>query len=179
MGGELLSEVLFPKRQRCKACGKKLDELVVLGLYDSYRCAGMANPAKNPDEAPRECKTERDGKWQWKRRYRSESEIPVKLREDPSSNWYWCTTSCGNLHIGHSRIKLDVEQQRVVRSREELVDVLLKARGKADIKQVAKAAGILPIRLRELENPKSDRVDLDALFKVLKIYRLKLAVVFR
>lgn len=179
MGELILAEALFPKRQRCKTCGKKLEELVILGLYDSYRCASMASPAKTPEEAPRECKTERDGKWVWKRRYRSEGEIPVKLREDPSSNWYWCTTSCGNLHIGHSRIKLDVESQRVVRSREELVDVLLKARGKADIKAVAKGAGVLPIRLRELENPKSEKVDLNALFKVLAFYKLKLGIVFR
>lgn len=67
----------------------------------------------------------------------------------------------------------------MVRSREELVDVLLKARGKADIKTVAKAAGILPIRLRELENPKSEKVDLNALFKVLAFYKLKLGIVFR
>ncbi len=174
-----MSDVLFPKRQRCKECGKKLEQLVVLGLYDSYKCASMANPAKTPEEAPRECKTERDGKWVFKRRYRSESEIPTKLREDPSSNWYWCTVSCGNLHIGHSRIKLDVESARVVRSRAELVDVLKKARGKADIKLVAKAAGVLPIRLKELEDPKSDKVDLNALFKVLAIYKLKLSVVFR
>jgi len=174
-----LSDTLFPKRQRCKECGKKLEQIVVLGLYDSYKCASMAAPAKTPEEAPRECKTERDGKWVFKRRYRSESEIPTKLREDPSSNWYWCTTSCGNLHIGHSRINLDVESARVVRSRSELVDVLVKARGKADIKLVAKAAGVLPIRLKELEDPKSDRVDLNALFKVLAIYKLKLSVVFR
>lgn len=174
----MAKEQLFPFRQRCKVCGKKLDNLVLLGLYDSYRCAGMAIPPKTPEEAPRECKTERDGKWVWKRRYRSEGEIPTKLREDPSSNWYSCT-SCGNLHIGHSRIKLDVESQRVVRSREELVDVLLKARGKADIRAVAKAAGVLPIRLRELEDPKSEKIDLNALFKVLGFYRLKLGVIFR
>ena len=173
-----MAETLFPKRQRCKSCGKKLDKIVVFGLYDSYRCAGIAEPAKSPADAPRECKTERDGKWQWKRRYRSESEIPEKLRNDPTSNWYTCN-HCGNLHIGHSRINLETEKQRVVRSREELSDVLIKSRGKADIKLVAKQAGILPIRLRELENPKSDKVDLSALFAVLDFYRLKLAVVFR
>lgn len=174
-----MAETLFPKRQRCKACGKKLEDLVILGLYDSYRCAGMAQPAKTPEEAPRECKTEREGKWQWKRRYRSESEIPVKLREDPSSNWYWCTTHCGNLHIGHSRVNLEVEKQRVVRNREDLADVLVKARGKATVTQVAKVAKIQPIRLKELEDPKSPKVDLNALFKVLDLYKLKLSIVFR
>lgn len=173
-----MAEVLFPKRQRCKACGKKLENTVVLGLYDSYRCANMPAPSKTPEESPRECKTERDGKWQWKRRYRSEIEIPEKLRNDPSSNWYWCN-SCGNLHIGHSRINLETETQRVVRDRESLADVLVKARGKADIKVVAKHAGVLPIRLRELEDPKSEKIDLNALFKVLAVYKMKLSVVFR
>lgn len=174
-----MAEVLFPKRQRCKACGKKLESLVILGLYDSYRCAGMASPANTPDEAPRECRTERNDTWVWKRRYRSESEIPVKLREDPSSNWYWCTTSCGNLHIGHSRVKLEVEAQRVLKSRVDLADVLVKARGKATHSQVAKVAGVRPIRLKELEDPKSNTVDLDALFKVIQVYKLKLSVVFK
>jgi len=173
-----MAEVMFPKRQRCKTCGKKLENLVIMGLYDTYRCASMANPAKTPEEAPRECKTERDGKWQWKRRYRSETEIPEKLRNDPTSNWYWCN-HCGNLHIGHSRINLETEKQRVVRDRESLSDVLVKARGKATVKQVAAVAGILPIRLKELEDPKSSKIDLDALFKVLDVYKLKLSIVFR
>jgi hypothetical protein len=174
-----MADVLFPKRQRCKECGKKLESLVVLGLYDSYRCAGMAAPAKTPETAPRECKTERDGVWQFKRRYRSESEIPEKLQQDPSSKWYWCTTSCGNLHIGHSRIKLDTEAQRVLKQRSDLADVLVKARGGATHTQVAKVAGIRPIRLKELEDPKSPSVDLEALFKVLYVYKLKLSVVFK
>lgn len=174
-----MAETLFPTRQRCKECGKKLERLVVMGLYDSYRCARMASPAKTTDVAPRECKTEREGKWEWKRRYRSEAEIPVKLREDPSSNWYWCTTSCGNLHIGHSRIKLDTEAQRVLMRRSDLADVLVKARGRATHAQVAKVAGIRAIRLKELEDPKSATVDLDALFKVIGVYRLKLSVVFK
>lgn len=174
-----MTETLFPKRQRCKACGKKLEQTVVLGLYDSYRCAGMPGPAKTTEAAPRECKTEREGKWEWKRRYRSESEIPTKLREDPSSNWYWCTTSCGTLHIGHSRIKLDVEAQRVLQSRKDLADVLVKARGHATHAQVAKVAGIRAIRLKELEDPKIAAVDIEALFKVIHVYKLKLSVVFK
>lgn len=174
-----MAEILFPERQRCKACGKKLDSLVILGLYDSYRCAKMAPPASTPEEAPRECRTERDGKWQWKRRYRSVSEIPLKLREDPSTNWYWDTSSCGHLHIGHSRINLERESHRVVGDRAALADTLLKARGKATHKQVAEIAGIRPIRLKELEDPKCNSIDLDALFKVLSVYKLKLGVIFR
>ena len=171
-------ETLFPKRQRCKNCGKKLENQVILGLYDSYRCAGMATPAKTPAEAPRECRTERAGEWAWKRRYRSESEIPNNLRQDPSSHFYWCN-SCGNLHIGHSRIDLEKETHRVLHSRSDLSEVLVKMRGAAPLKGVAEKIGVRPIRLRELEDPTSERVDLDVLFKVMKFYRLKLSTVFR
>ncbi len=173
-----MAEVLFPIRKRCKNCGKSFGQTVIFGLFCCYKCAKIAEPSKTPENAPRECKTERDGKWEFKRRYRSVEEIPGKLKEDPSSSFYSCQ-HCGNLHIGHSRINLKTETQRVFSSREDLVDVLVKARGKADLKTVAKAAGILPIRLRELENPQSDRVDLEALFKVLRFYGLKLSVVFR
>jgi hypothetical protein len=57
--------------------------------------------------------------------------------------------------------------------------VLVKARGGATHTQVAKVAGIRPIRLKELEDPKSPSVDLEALFKVLYVYKLKLSVVFK
>lgn len=48
----ILAEAIFPKRQRCKTCGKKLEDLVILGLYDSYRCAGLdiGSHSKLPEE---------------------------------------------------------------------------------------------------------------------------------
>jgi hypothetical protein len=177
-----MTETLFPTRQRCKKCGKKLGAdgaHVLLGLYCEAKCASMAPIAKTPEEAPRECKTQRAGRWEFKRRYRSESEIPQRLREDPSANWYVCNNSCGALHIGHSRINLATESHRVLGDRGALTDLLIKSRGKATIRQVATVAGIRPIRLKELEDPNSEKVDLNALFAVLATYHIKMSAVLR
>ncbi|MCI4659570.1 hypothetical protein [Cryobacterium zhongshanensis] len=176
-----MAETLFPTRQRCKTCSKKLGGpgvAVYLGLHCSPRCAGLAEPHQDAATAPRECKTERNSHWEFKRRYRSFSEIPNNLREDPSTSWYWCG-HCGSLHIGHSRIDLTRESHRVLGDREALSDLLVKSRGHATLKQVAEVAKIRPIRLKELEDPLSLKFDANALFAVLGVYRLKLAAVLR
>lgn len=176
-----MAERLYPERQRCKDCSKKLGVTgapVYFGLYCSSHCAGIAVPIQDPVAAPRECKTQRDGNWAFKRRYRSETEIPSKLREDLSANHYWCQ-HCGHLHIGHSRIDLATETHRVLGDRAALCDLLVKSRGKATHKQVGAAAGVRPIRVRELEDPKTEKIDLDALFVVLRVYRMKLGVALR
>lgn len=174
-----MAETLFPERQRCKKCRKGLGEqgaAVFLGLFCTARCASMAEPATDPAKAPRECKTARDGGWVFKRRYRSESEIPNKLRNDPSVDHYWCTNSCGNLHIGHSRIDLKREQFRMLGDRGALADFLVKSRGEASHKQVATVAGIRPIRLKELEDAGFPSPDMNALFAVLPLYQARLGV---
>jgi len=137
----------------------------------------MPYPPQKPTEAPRECVTTKEGALAWKRRWKWEGEIPEKIKGDPSVSTYLCG-SCGFTHIGHSR-KLEVEETRVVRSRKELAEVLVKSRGRASLKEVAAVAKIRPIRLKELEDPSSEKVDLDALFAVLALYKVKLAVVFR
>lgn len=178
-----MSERLFPERQRCKDCGKGLGAsgaAVFLGLFCSPRCAKMASPVEDAARAPRECRTERDGLWVFKRRYRSMSEIPVKIREDPTTSEYWCTNHCGALHIGHSRIDLTREAFRMLADERQLADMLIKLRGKATRKDVAAVAGIRPIRLKELEEPGTvERVDLTALFKVLGVYRVRAGVAMR
>ena len=176
-----MAEKLFPERQRCKTCSKKLGGPgvpVYLGLHCSPLCAGIAEPHQDAASAPRECKTERKGQWEFKRRYRSESEIPGNLRGDPSTNWYTCR-HCGHLHIGHSHIDLTKESHRVLGDRVALSDLLVKSRGHATLKQVSEVAKIRPIRLKELEDPASDKFDANALFAVLGVYRLKLAAVLR
>lgn len=167
-----MAETLFPQRQRCKTCrgnlGRTTQDPVLLGLYCTPKCAGRARPATSPNDAPRECVTQRDGRWSWKRRYRSESEIPDKIREDPSTNWYWCS-HCSAIHIGHTRMG-EAEKFRMLGSPEDLADFLIKRRGKATHTQVAKAAGVQPIRLKELENPKKNqRVDIHVLFAVMSV----------
>lgn len=178
-----MAETLFPERQRCKKDAKRLGGPgvpVYLGLYCSPRCAGLAEPHAVAERAPRECKTQRDGRWEFKRRYRSDTEIPGRLRDDPSANWYWCTGHCGHLHIGHSRIDLEREEFRMLTGPQDLADLLVKLRGGATRTQVAAVAGIRPIRLKELEEPGiADRVDLSALFKVLDVYRTRPGVALK
>lgn len=174
---------MFPQRQRCKACGKGLglqaNDSVYDGLFCSPRCAGIAAPATRAQDAPRECVTQRDGRWQFKRKYRCESEIPDKIRSDASTNWY-CCSHCHHLHIGHSRIGEAESFRKFSSLTEDLADFLVKRRGRATRKQVAQAAGIRPIRLKELEEPvKDQRVDLDALSAVSKVLHFDLGVVLR
>jgi hypothetical protein len=179
----MAAEKLFPERQRCKACSKGLGAhgaAVYLGLFCTPRCAGLAPLHSDVARAPRECKTERGGVWEFKRRYRSDVEIPAKIRSDPSTSWYWCTNHCGSLHIGHSRIDLTREQFRMLKDPADLADFLVKMRGGATRKQVAEVAGIRPIRLKELEEPgTAERVDLGALFAVLETYRTRPGVALR
>lgn len=174
-----MAETLFPQRQRCKKCrgglGLAASDAVYMGLFCSTKCAGMAALAQSPEKAPRECKTQRDGKWTWKRRYRSEQEIPDKIKQDPSTNWYRCS-HCANLHVGHSRMG-EAEKFRMLSDPEDLADMLIKLRGQATHTQVAKAAGAQPIRLKELEEPKKgQRVDLPTLFKVLDVLQARAGV---
>lgn len=173
------TKLVYPQRRRCASCrgglGVHVTDPVLDGLYCSARCASVPAPADRPDEAPRECKTQRDGTWVFKRRYRCEQEIPDRIRDDPSTNWYRCS-HCRHLHIGHSRIG-EAEQLRVLQDPQALADFLVKRRGAATRKQVAAAAGIRPIRLKELEEPvKDQRVDLEALFAVLAVLQARAAV---
>jgi hypothetical protein len=119
----------------------------------------------------------RDGKWVFKRRYRSAEEIPERIASDPSTSMYWCE-HCGHLHVGRTLVELPRAESRRLRSRADIADVLTKARGKATLRQVGTGAGVRPIRVREWENPKVDSPSLDVLFSLLRVYRLDLAAVF-
>lgn len=165
-----MTEKLFPHRQRCKACSKKLGDRgapVWRGLYDSARCAGMAEPASDPGRAPRECRTQRGGRWEFKRRYRSVAEIPERIREDPSTDHYGCG-HCGAYHVGHSRIG-EAETFRIFTGRADIGDFLVKRRGKATRKDVASVAGVRPVRLKELEEGVDHEENLTTLLKVLAV----------
>lgn len=169
-----MAEVLFPKRQRCKKCSKGLGAQgapVYLGLFCAPRCASLADPILDPAKAPRECKTQRDGVWAFKRRYRSEGEIPDKIKDDASTNWYWCG-HCGHYHVGHTRMG-EAEKFRLLTSPEDLADLLVKLRGQATHTQVAKAAGVRPIRLKELETGVRHEEGITTLFKVLAVLRAR------
>lgn len=171
-----MAETLFPKRRRCKTCGKGLglrpQDPVLFGLYDTPKCAGIANPSIRPEDAPRECTTVRDGKKVFKRVYRSESEIPDKIRQDPSTSWYTC--SSGHIHVGHTRMGTAERFRMFEDLMVDLPDLLVKLRGNATHKQVAEVAGIRSIRLKELETGVKHPENLEALSKVMRVYRVRL-----
>lgn len=174
-----MAEKLFPMRQRCKACGKGLglrtEDPVYNGLYCTPVCAGIAALSSHAAHAPRECRTQREGHWVFKRKYRSEQEIPDKIRQDPSTNWYWCS-HCHHLHIGHTRLGTAETFRMFVDPWTDLPDVLVKLRGRATRKQVAEVAGVRPIRLKELEEGTNHAEGLVTLVKVLGAYRVRLGV---
>jgi|SRR5699024_8207734 len=173
-----MAEMLFPKRQRCKTCrgglGTTVKDPVLFGLYCSPRCAGISAPATRPADAPRECTTVREGQKVFKRVYRAESEIPDKLREDPSTSWYTCAS--GHIHIGHSRMGTAEKFRMFMDLGEDLPDLLVKLRGKATRKQVAEVAGVRPVRLKELEEGIGHEKNLETLQRVLRVYRVRLGV---
>jgi DNA-binding XRE family transcriptional regulator len=171
-----MSEKLFPDRLRCKTCRKKLEDVVLNGLFCSYRCAGHPTPAASVTAAPRHCKREVSNVWNFKSRYRYENEVPAKLRNDPATNIYRCDY-CLFLHVGHSRLKPeDTEKlRRTVNDPVVLGSVIQRRREQLnwDKKRLAADLGVPAIRLTEIEagNPKAS---IQVLFKVLS--RLKIAV---
>lgn len=174
-----MAEKLFPERSRCKTCGKGLglraEDPVYSGLYCTPKCAKMPALARKPDLAPRECVTQRDGEWVWKRRYRSEGEIPDRVLQDGTSS-YECQ-HCHHLHVGRSLVDLKRAANRHLRSRADIADMLQKSRGNATLKQVAQFAGIRPIRIKEWEDPDFDTPSMDALFVLVGVYRMDLVAV--
>lgn len=112
----------------------------------------------------------------FKRKFRCEQEIPDTIMSKPDVSVYRCK-HCLYIHTG-TAVARTVKESKSVGSWDELSEVLVKARGKADRKTVAKVAGILPIRLKELEEGAA-KVDPEALFKVLRLYKLSLSVGFR
>lgn len=177
-----MTEKLFPARSRCQGCHKALGREgapVLRGLFCSHVCACMPAPSTSAAHAvtPRECKTMRDGEWVFKRRYRAPGEIPDKIRNDPSTGSYWCG-HCGHLHVGRTLVELPRAQNRGMRRRADLADLLVKARGQATAREVAAVACVRPIRIREWEDSSFDNPSLEALFALLRTYHLDLAVVF-
>lgn len=177
-----MSETLFPERVRCKACRHSLGQdgaPVLFGRFCSPRCAGIPAPSQRAGHpvTPRECKTMRDGSWTFKRRYRSRSEIPAEVRSDPVTSIYECQ-HCGHLHVGRTLVELRPEQNRGLRSRADVAEVLAKARGKASLREVGQAAGIRPVRIKEWEDASFDTPSVTALFALLRIYRMEIAALF-
>lgn len=172
-----MADKLFPERIRCKKCSKKLEKIVLAGMYCSYKCGGFAEPFKNPSDSPRQCRLERDGKWIWKQKFRAEYEVSEKLRNDPATNIYRCS-HCQFLHVGHDRA-LGNEKARLIRDSETLGTVLERVRTDRNLtrKQVSDKLKIRPIRIKEIEE-NSETINSDILFKLIKFYKIKLNILF-
>lgn len=169
-----MPEKLYPERARCKTCRKGLDRVVLDGLYCSYRCAGLRAPNSKISEAPRGCKREVNGKWDWKQKYKSDSEVPERLRNDPATNVYWCDY-CHFKHVGHSRVQPEDVQKlrRTVADAVTLGSVIKRSREQRNLtkKQLAGLVKIPIIRLTEIEegNPKASLVHTLLVLQKLRI----------
>lgn len=172
-----MAEKLFPTRQRCKACGKKLEAIVLDGLYCSYKCAKLPEPYTNLDNPGKGCKFLRssDKQWIWKQKYRAETEIPEKLLQDASTNVYRCT-NCHFLHVGHSR-PMGTEKSLLMQDADKFASFLLRTREQTGLtrKQVADKIKVRPIRIKEIEE-NSENISTEVLFKLLRFYKIKLNV---
>lgn len=171
-----MAETTYPERQRCKTCRGGFKTHVLGGLYCSYRCAKHPEPTRDVSDAPRECAYPRGDEFVWKRKFRCESEIPETIKSKVDVSIYRCS-HCLYLHTG-TAVARTVKASKSVGSVAELSEVLVKARGGADRKVVAKAAGVLPIRVKEWEEGAA-KADPSALFSLLKLYRISLSVGFR
>jgi len=171
-----MSETFFPDRMRCKNCRKKLEDTVLNGQFCSYRCVPHPAPKPQVEKAPRHCKREVNGVWNWKTKYRYEGEVPERLRLDPATNIYRCDY-CLFLHVGHSRVKPEDNQKlrRVVHDYETLGSVIQRRREQLnwDKKRLANDLKVPIIRITEIENG-NPAMSVAVLFKVLS--RLKLTV---
>lgn len=171
--------MLFPARQRCKTCKKKLTTVVIDGLYDSYRCAKLPEPDRDVDKAPRHCKRMVNDTWGWKTKFKYEGEVPEKLRNDPATNIYRCDY-CHYLHVGHSRVNTELPERlrRTVISFDVLASVITRVREQRNltVPQVAKILKVPATRIKEIESgsPKANPV---IMFQLMKFFRLTLEII--
>lgn len=166
---------LYPERTRCLTCRKKFVDTVLNGTFCSYPCAGSPAPSGRVGDAPRNCKREINGKWDFKTRFKAETEIPEKLRNDPATNIYRCNY-CLFLHVGHSRpVEFTPEKlNRTITDLETLGTVISRARlqKKMSIKDLALRTKVPMVRIKELEEGNKN-MRMDVLFRVLYILRIQ------
>lgn len=173
-----MPETLYPKRQRCKTCGKGLKTVILDGLYDSYKCAGVPEPSRDVNLAPRNCKRMVDNKWDWKQRYTYLAAVPQRLRDDPATNVYWCNY-CHYLHVGHNRPSEATPEQlrRTVADLKTLGSVIQRYREQKNLdkKTLAQVLKVPVIRITEVEagNPK---MSAPVLMGVLNALRLNVEI---
>lgn len=173
-----MQEKIYPERQRCAACRKKLEDTVLDGKYCSYQCLGIPVPSGKVADAPRYCKREVSGKWDFKTRFKSASDVPTKLQEDPATNIYRCEY-CHFLHVGHSRpVEFTRDKlRRTVADTETLGSVIKRAREAKgyDLKMLAKRLKVPAVRLQEIETG-DPRMRVDVLMAVIYTLRIQMII---
>lgn len=173
-----MSKKLFPERTRCLQCRKKLEKVVLDGVYCSYQCAKLPQPSIHPEDAPRSCRREVNGVWGYKTRYRCEQEVPAKLRADPGTNVYRCDY-CHFLHVGHSRLQPQQEKlRRLVADTSTLSSVVSRAMAakNVDKRALAKRLGVPMLRITEIERG-DPKMNINVLFQVLYMLRIKVELI--
>ena len=166
---------LFPTRTRCFTCRKSLGDLIPDGMFCSYACAQAKVPSPKVDLAPRHCKREVNGKWDFKQRYTHEGAVSQKLREDPATNIYRCDY-CRHLHVGHSRQQKEIPVDKLSRTVRDLSTVgtvvtRMMIQRKTDRKALAKRLNVPIVRIKEIEESSPD-MRVDILFRALDALRV-------
>lgn len=166
---------IYPERQRCAKCRKSLSTIVVQGLYCSYSCAGVKSPSSKVSDAPRECKRQVNGVWEFKRRYLGENDVSPKLKADPGTNIYRCNY-CHHLHVGHSRPDPFTREKlnRVVSDTTTMGSVLKRMREERgwSIEYLAKKLKVPQIRIKEIERGEQN-IRLDILLSALYLVGIR------
>lgn len=166
---------LYPLRTRCFTCRKKLEKVILDGMYCSYACGQIKVPSPKVDLAPRNCKREVNGKWDFKNRFTHEEAVSLKLRQDPGTNIYRCDY-CHYLHVGHSRQLKEIPVDKLSRTVRDLgtvgtVVTRMMIQRKTDKKLLAKRLNVPIIRITEIEQGNPD-MRVDILFRALDALRV-------
>lgn len=89
--------LLYPERQRCRACRRYFGFIVILRQWCSEECAGVEY---NLENAPRSCKVwdHEGGGWRWKQVWWSERQVKKACRKKGAAAWYRCD-GCWEYHL--------------------------------------------------------------------------------
>jgi hypothetical protein len=90
--------LLYPERQRCRACRRFFGFVPILRQWCSEECAGVAYDLTT---APRSCKVrdrEDPSGWAWKQVWWTESDAKRACRRKGAAAWYQCD-GCWGYHL--------------------------------------------------------------------------------
>lgn len=96
----MISELLYPERQRCRICRRYFDFVVILRQYCSRSCAGLPEQPET-DETPRKCRVRIGGVWYPKAVFFAPDEADRAVKRNGKSHYYLCEPpdGCGMYHL--------------------------------------------------------------------------------